>query len=239
MERLPYLYYKGICSLEFCLLITKKSVYNMPERDIELISVPGRNGDLVKDNGRYKNISLPYGMTLVKKDNRSFSDLIAGVKRWLSGSEYNVLWDSYDPRYFRYAVVEGGLNIDSELRDCGEFTLNFNCKPYRYSFDGQKAVNIPAAGAQLFNPEDMPAKPYMKIYGNGDISVHINSSTVTFTGISEYIEIDSEIMNAYKGIVVSNNIMTGVFPELIPGINTISFTGNVSGAEIIPRWCAL
>lgn len=239
MERLPYLYYKGINSLEFCLFIQTKAAYDAAERDIEFISVPGRNGDLVKDNGRYRNISLPYGLALAKQDNRPFPDLVASIKHWLSGSEYNILWDSYDPRYFRYAAVEGGLNINSEIKNYGEFTVNFNCKPYRYSFDGQKPVEIPYTGAQIFNPENMPSLPYIKIYGNGNISLSINSETITLSNVSDYIELDSETMNAYKGINLLNSSMTGDFPKLAPGVNTISYLGEVTGVEIVPRWCTL
>ena len=241
MQRLPYLYYKGINSLEFCLYIKSKGTYNTPERDMEFISVPGRNGDLIQDNGRYNNVSIPYDLALVKKDNRQFSELVDSIKEWLViGGGYNVLWDSYNPRYFRYAAVNGTIDVAEELTNYGEFSLSFSCKPLRYSFDGQKVITAPKAGLQLYNPEKLTAAPYIKIYGSGDISLSVNAATVTFAGVSEYVEIDSEIMNVYKGLTPLNNIMTGdSFPTFAPGMNTIAFTGNVAKAEIVPRWCTL
>ena len=60
----------------------------------------------------------------------------------------------------------------------------------------------------------LAAKPYIKIYGSGNISLHINSDTFTFENVSDYIEIDSETMNAYKGQSLQNNVMSGDgFPD--------------------------
>lgn len=241
MQRLPYLYYKGINSLEFSLYIKSKGTYNTPVRDMDFISVPGRNGDLIQDNGRYNNVPIPYDLALVKKDNRQFNELVDSIKEWLAiGGGYNVLWDSYNPRYFRYAAVEGAIDVAEELTNYGEFSLSFNCKPYRYSFDGQKVITVPKAGLQLYNPEKLTAAPYIKIYGNGNITLSVNAVTVTFVGVSGYVEIDSEIMNVYKDLTPLNNIMMGdTFPTFAPGSNTISFAGNVTKAEIVPRWCTL
>jgi predicted phage tail component-like protein len=242
MQKLSYLYYKGVNSLDLSLLIKSKGSWIAAERDKTYVSVPGRNGDLIQDNGRYKNVPIPYTMTVLRNGVRSFADLIAKIKNWLSvGTGYGELWDSYDPRYFRYAAIDGYVNITEELLETtGTFTVNFNCKPYRYSFDGQNIISVPAAGMTLYNPEVLAAKPYIKIYGNGSISLSVNSSTITIADVDGYVELDSETMNAYKGINLLNNKMTGsAFPELVPGDNTIAFTGTVTGAEIVPRWCTI
>ena len=242
MQKLSYLYYKGVNSLDLSLLIKSKGSWIAAERDKTYVSVPGRNGDLIQDNGRYKNVPIPYTMTVLRNDVRSFADLVAKIKNWLSvGTGYGELWDSYDPRYFRYAAIDGYVNITEELLEhIGSFAVNFNCKPYRYSFDGQNIISVPAAGMTLYNPEVLAAKPYIKIYGNGSISLSVNSSTITIADVDGYVELDSETMNAYKGINLLNNKMTGsAFPELVPGDNTIAFTGTVTGAEIVPRWCTI
>lgn len=58
--------------------------------------------------------------------------------------------------------------------------------------------------------------------------------------VNEYIEIDGEIMNAYKGDLLQNSKMvTELFPKLTAGANNISWAGNVTKVEIIPRWCRL
>lgn len=61
-----------------------------------------------------------------------------------------------------------------------------------------------------------------------------------FAGVDEYIEIDSERMNCYKGTVLKNDILSGEgFPVLKPGMTTIACAGNVRRIEVIPRWCCL
>lgn len=238
--KLPFLYFKGINSLDLNLYIKSKGSYNAPARDVTYTSVPGRNGDLITDNGRYLNVNIPYEFTLIKKDIRMFEELISSVKAWLlSETGYFPLWDSYDPRYFRYASYNGGIEPLEELRGIGEFTATFNCKPLRYSFDGQKTITISSAET-IINPEAFKAKPYIKIYGNGNIYLFINNNAFGFKNVSEYIEIDSEILNAYKGSELQNLKMTSVdFPTFFPGKNNISFVGDVSKIEIIPRWCSL
>ena len=62
----------------------------------------------------------------------------------------------------------------------------------------------------------------------------------TISGIDEYIEIDSELMNCCRGTILKNDTVTGdCFPVLKPGDNVIACTVNVRRLEIIPRWCCL
>ena len=86
---------------------------------------------------------------------------------------------------------------------------------------------------------------YIKIYGSGLIRLMVQpegqgTSSWGFAGVDEYIEIDSELMNCYKGIVLKNDTVMGDgFPMLKPGTNTISCVGAVTRIEVIPRWCCL
>lgn len=240
MEKLPFLMFRQHSSLEFGLLINSKGSYKGASRDITYTSVPGRNGDIITDNGRYKNVKIPYKMTLLNKSERDFAEVAHLIKGWLLAEQgYFELWDSYDKKYFRLASYSDEANIEQELRDIGELSLSFNCKPFKYSFEGQKAVIFAAAGT-LYNAEAFTSSPYIKITGSGTVTLTINNSSFTFKDIDEYIEVDSDIMNAYKGINPQNNKMTGSgFPTLQPGNNVISWVGNVESLEIVPRWCCL
>ena len=84
----------------------------------------------------------------------------------------------------------------------------------------------------------------MKIYGSGDITLTIQSgsknATWSFTDIDTYIEVDSNLMNFYKGTEPQNDKVVGTgFPQLYRGRNTISFTGDVSRIDLMPRWVTL
>ena len=60
------------------------------------------------------------------------------------------------------------------------------------------------------------------------------------SAIDEYIEIDSELMNCFKGTKLKNDAVTGEgFPVLKPGGNLTTCAGNVRRPETIPRWLCL
>lgn len=240
MEKLPFFMFKQHSSLEFALLISEKGSYKGASRDISYTSVPGRSGDLITDNGRYKNVNIPYKCTLLNNTVKDFAELAHQIKGWLlAESGYFKLWDSYDGKYYRLASYSDEVDIEQELRCLGSLSLSFNCKPFKYSFEGQNPVIFTEAGS-LYNAEYYPSSPYIKITGSGTVVLSINNNSFTFEDIDEFIEVDSEIMNAYKGTVPQNYKMTGEgFPTLTPGNNAISWVGNVTALEIVPRWCCL
>lgn len=97
----------------------------------------------------------------------------------------------------------------------------------------------------ITNPTAFESRPYIKIYGSGLIRLMVQpegqgTSSWGFAGVDEYIEIDSEHMNCYKGTVLKNDILSGEgFPVLKPGENIIACAGNVRRVEVVPRWCCL
>lgn len=236
----PYLIFKEHNSLDLGLFIKEKSSYKAAARDVTYTSVPGRSGDLITDNGRYGNITVPYKLALLNNKECEFSDLAHKIKAWLlTEVGYFKLWDSYDKKYYRLASYSDEVDIEQELTTYGELELSFECKPYKYSFEGQKTVTMTAADT-LYNAESFTSLPYIKITAAGSVTLNINNTAFTFNDIDEYIEVDAEIMNAYKGTIPQNNKMTSTnFPQLTPGINNISWTGAVTKVEIIPRWCCL
>lgn len=239
MEKLPFLMFKEHSSLEYGLLITEKGSYKGAQRDITYTSVPGRSGDLMTDNGRYKNVKIPYKLALLNTTAWDFDELARLIRGWLLAEQgYFPLWDSYDGKYYRLASYTNEVDIEQELRSVGKLSLSFNCKPFKYSFEGQRTVEMTAAGT-LYNAEQYESKPYIKVVGSGTITLAINSSSVTLSSVDEYIELDSEMLNAYKGTAAANNQMSGDFPVFAPGDNTISWVGNVTRLEIVPRWCCL
>ena len=46
-ETMSYFFYNGYYSYEMGLIVEEKSIYNGPQPDFEMISVPGRDGDVL------------------------------------------------------------------------------------------------------------------------------------------------------------------------------------------------
>ena len=54
-----YFNFNGHSSADFGIRINKKSVFCAPKRDATLLSIPGRNGDIVYSNKKY-SINVSY-----------------------------------------------------------------------------------------------------------------------------------------------------------------------------------
>ena len=238
--------YNGRSSADFGLHIEKKDVFSAPEYDAEFISIPGRSGDIINPNRRFANIKVTYTVFLARKNTAALASVLRDIKGWLYSEpdRYHEITDSYDAEYFRYGVISGNLDIEEQLNKVGSFTVTFNCKPYKYSFAGQQTVSVDASELTITNPTAFESKPYIKLYGSGAVALNISSNgstnSWTISAIDEYIEIDSELMNCFKGTVLKNDTVTGDgFPMLKPGTTTVACAGNVQRIEVIPRWCCL
>jgi len=221
---MSYFTYNGRSSAEFSLHIEKKDVFSAPEYDAEFISIPGRSGDIINPNRRFANIKVTYTVFLARKNIAALAAVLRDIKGWLYSEpdRYHELTDSYDAEYFRYGVISGNLDIEEQLNKVGSFTVTFNCKPYKYSLAGQETVSADASELTITNPTAFESRGMM------------------ISDLDEYIEIDSELMNCFKGTVLKNDTVKGAeFPVLKPGVCTINCTGNVTRIEVIPRWCCL
>jgi len=242
---MSYFIYNNIKSSDLGVRIISKNIYSAPKYDVSLTSIPGRNGDLINPNGRYANVSLSYTCYVPAKSIDELSKKITAIKNWLYNEpdSYHVLEDSYDTLFQRNAVFNNKLDISDEARKIGTFTVTFSCEPFRY-LKSSLVEESHDSTFTLSNPYSFIAKPYLKIYGNGDGRLIISNSKGTtvwnFTSIDSYIECDSELMNFYKGTELKNSSVSGDgFPELIVGDSTISFEGNITRIDIKARWVSL
>lgn len=234
-----YFIYEGVSSLDESLFIQSKNTYAGASRDVAFTSIPGRSGDLLVDNKRFKNVTINYAVAAVKGQNE-IPEIAHRVKSWLASKVgYRRLTDSYDPAYFRLAAYTSAFDLEQELPELGRSTIQFNCKPFKYLIAGETPVMMAEPGT-ITNPENFSSAPYIKITGSGNITMNVNNGSFVFKNVDGYIEVDSEIMNAFKGTISCNSKMeTPFFPELQPGLNEISWSGSVTNIEIIPRWCCL
>ena len=219
-------------------------MFSAPEYDAEFISIPGRSGDIINLNRRFANIKVTYTVFLARKNIAALAAVLRDIKGWLYSEpdRYHEISDSYDAEYFRYGVISGNLDIEEQLNKVGSFTVTFNCKPFKYSFAGQKTVSADASELTITNPTAFESRPYIKLYGSGTVVIMIQPQGrgMMISNLDEYIEIDSELMNCFKGPVLKNDtVKSAVFPVLKPGNCTIACTGDVTGIEVVPRWCCL
>ena len=226
-----YFEFDGVRSSDFGLIISSKDIYSAPAPDVSFVSVPGRNGDVLIDNSRFNNFTVSYDVAFKNVKSRA-----AAIKLWLCGAGYFVLTDTYQPEYFRMAAFSSNLKIDELIENVGQAQVSFNCKPFMYSFAGRETITLTEPGT-VTNPEAFAALPYIKITGTGDITLFIGNRAYAIRSVESYIELDSELMAAYKGTALCNDkINFTEFPVLPSGENSVSWTGAVTQVEIVPRW---
>lgn len=215
---------------DFGICVAKRPPITSPQRNIEYIEIPGRNGALKVDDETYKDIVIPVECWFKSKDIPGKTE---EIKQWLDGGEGPLIFSNQPDRFY-IAHVSDQFDIAQEMKRFGQFQLNFRCRPFKYAVDNHP-ITLASPGA-LISPGNQPSEPIIQVNGSGNITLTINSISVLLSNVSGHVTIDSILKDAYKDTTLKNNDMTGDFPMLRPGENTISWTGTVTTLEITPNW---
>ena len=224
--------------------VSGPGAHNAAEADVTAYQIPGRNGDLIVSNNRYKNIAVTYP-AFIPWD---FSTKEQGVRNWLRSSNgYETLEDTYDTSHFRLGRPVGEVVFTPERPDAATFEIAFDCMPQRFLTAGTSPVTITSTTV-VTNPTDYDAKPLItvsSIAASAEIQV-IGDDTFTLTAATSYantVVIDCETQNIYDSVTLDNKndlfSMPDGFPVLTPGANTITVTGSVTSVSMEPRWWEL
>lgn len=208
----------------------------VPERALTETEIAGRNGALIQYDGNWSNYVQEYEV-YISAEKTGLVRAARAVAEWLSAPVgYQRLEDSYEPDVYRMAYYEGGQDIESILNRFGRATISFNCKPQRFLKSGEAPKTFTEAGT-LTNITRMDALPVITVYGTGSGSVTVNDTTVEISEIENYVVLDCELMDAYKGNENRNPYVSAAdFPVLVSGINNISFSGGITSLDIVPHW---
>lgn len=230
--------FNGVSSATHGIYVGGQNTYNAPQRDVTKVAIPGRNGDLIKDNGRWLNIEVPYNVVIM--DN--FQTTTDALKAWLlAPTGYARLEDTYHPDSFRMARYVGGTEFEtSAWNKTGKGQIIFDCKPQRWLTSGETEITA-VSGNNINNPTNFYSLPWIRITCTGSGTLTIGSYTVTVTGISTYVDIDCDLQDCYADTTNLNDKVTLAhgFPVLMPGNNLVSWTGNITAVKIKGRWFTL
>lgn len=229
-----YFIFAGKKCTDFDAWVDGSGTYVSPSRDVDTISVPGRNGDLHEDNGRFANYTVTFDTCIP----HAAADKLDAFRAWLlSVRGYHKLIEYCHPDYFWMAEYLDSLDPKMGTRNqFATFDTKFNVKPQRYLASGAQTRTI-TSGTKLYNPTRYEAKPLLRCYGTGTITVGSISATVSAINKS-YTDIDSELQDCYEGTANRNSYvsLTGhTFPTLPAGQTGITFTGFTK-VELTPRW---
>lgn len=232
-------------SKEYGMLVTG-AVYGTPERELENISVPGLNGDVIVDHGRWKNIEVTYHCEIAKNFRENIFAFNNAIGRNMN--QYKPLRDSYDTTHYREARFVGATNPEPlAYAESGKVDIVFDCKPQRY-LDQQIRIDVTTT-TTVRNTTGYEALPIFIVREPGTFTITNEDGTGhTMTILHSWFDtyatmiIDSESKTCGNGSLMNpvngNSYVSGIFPTLKFGVNTVTVSNGLQ-MQINPRWWTL
>ena len=204
------IYFNGKSSADFGLIVEYYPESVHAARRGELISIPGRNGVIIREDGAYDTYSQTFQIWFRNTLNRDTFQTARDVAEWLLGaSGFCRLEDTYEPEHFRLARFVGPLNVETVLKNHGRATLEFDVQPQRYLKSGETPLTFQGGSVStITNPTKFEARPLLKFT---DTSVAPSYVTQTLTmNNNRYIDNGGNIILATPGSTWYSNMVSNV-----------------------------
>lgn len=224
--------FKGINSGIFNgLMICELPPITKPQMRIETTVIEGKDGDITENLG-YSAYDKTVKIGLTKG-----YDLNQIIKYFSGGGD---LIFSNEPDKYYFAEVFEAINYE-RLVKFKVADIKFHVQPFKYLTQEQPIILEINEETQLevTNQGNEESKPIITLHGEGVIIISVNNHAIFEIDIdSDFVTIDSEKQEAYKGSILKNRFMIGQFPTLKVGENIITWTGNLTKIEVQPksRW---
>lgn len=233
------LIFDGEDSRDYGVYITGAGVYNAPERAVEMISIPGRNGSFALDGGRFENIEIEYPAGIFADNETEFAAAVSDFRNVLCSKRgYCRLTDEYNPGEYRMAVYKSGLEVDPAQLRAGEFKIKFIAKPQRWLTSGETPVAV-SSGDTVNNPTLFETGPLIAAHGYGEINIGgatlkiINDAIGNVDIVKGYVFVNGNNettatltvdYSGFSGVINSGDPITGSTASGC-GVSTIWSTG--------------
>ena len=233
--------YGGESSADYGMVVSEAPAYERPVRKQTVFNVPGKNGAIIFQEDAWEDVPRSYNVWAAA-DLDTLVDKVTAFEAVLNSQKgYVRLEDNFEPEFFRLAYYSGGDSFSNHMTQYGDATINFTCRAERFYKSGAFPIEV-TDGDEILNPTRYTSKPLIYIEGSGTVTIASGGNTMS-ADLTDHITIDCDSMNAYRleygdwGDYTSmNDKISGSFPVLTPGINTIGITGTVTKVEITPRF---
>lgn len=216
------------------LLISELPPVVKPQQRTEIEEIDGRDGDIVTKLGY-----SAYDRTMLIGLHGDFD--IDDVIRFFD-SEGDAIFSNEPDKLYKYQILDD-IEFERLIR-FRKAKVSFHVQPFKYSaVERIKTINAETEDSfRVLNSGNTVARPRITITGSGTINLSLNNHQMFVINLGDegYITIDTEEMNAYKGSVLKNRLVTGNYDNfaLTLGMNVISWTGDVDAVSIekYSRW---
>ncbi|MBO5969595.1 MAG: hypothetical protein J6S14_13970 [Clostridia bacterium] len=228
--------YAGEASADYGMVIAEAPAFERGKRKTTVYNVPGRNGSVIVQQDAWEDVPRAYKVWLTVDGKQALNEAVDAVEAWLNSVKgYQRLEDNFEPEIFRLAYYNGGDEFSNMAMMAGEGTLRFTCRAERFYKSGEQAITV-TNGTKIYNPTRYTSKPLIHIEGSGTVTVSIGGNTIS-ANVTDYINIDSDTMNAYRLPAENKNgDISGSFPVIPAGAQTIGITGTTTKVTVVPRW---
>ena len=173
--------FDGENSRDYGVYVTDVEVFGAPVRNVEMVTIPGRNGAFALDKGSYENIEVKYKCVMGCKTPADFNAGISAFRNMLASRiGYKRLEDEINTDEYRMALYKGGMSVPTMNKETATFDVVFDCKPQRYMKSGETEITI-SNGSTLTNPTLYDAHPLISAYIDDAATLNIGDKTITYT----------------------------------------------------------
>ena len=160
-------------SSTYGIYISGEGVFNAPKRDVEMVTIPGRNGALLLDRGSFENITVTYPAFTYETSMATFSQNLANFRNALCAQKgYQRLTDTFHTDEYRMAAFVDGIEINPlKYNTASEFNIVFECKPQRFLTSGE-TKSTATNGGTISNPTLFASNPLLEVKGYGTVTMN-------------------------------------------------------------------
>lgn len=202
------------------IIIEKTPIVNKPKHSYTQYTIPGRNGYLSIDNKTFEPVLLSIECHL-DTNNVDMNE----IRSWLDG--YGELQVDNEKKYYGY--ISNAISFD-KITHFRKFIIQFTLQPIAKAL---QAIEINGLTETSFDSDTYTISfPTITITGTGTLTCNINNMSFTIYDANGTYILDSEAKIITKNGINQSMNMSGDFPYIINGTNSIIKSGDITGLTI-------
>ncbi len=212
--------WKGTTFNSMGIIIEKTPIPNNPKHSYTQYTIPGRNGYLAIDNKTYDPLLLSLECHL-DTNNVDMNE----IREWLDG--YGELQINDERVYTGY--ISNSISFE-KITHFRKFIIQFTLQPLAKAVE---STEVNALSLETLNADTYTnTYPTITITGSGDISLNINNIGFTIYDADGTYVLDCEAKVITKNGINQSNNMSGEFPYIVNGDNSIIKSGTITALTI-------
>jgi len=212
--------WKGVSFNSMGIIIEETPIPNKPNHSYTRYEIPGRSGYLAIDNKTYDALLLSIKCHL----NTDVADMNE-IREWLDG--YGELQVDNEKKYRGF--ISNAISFE-KITNFRKFIVQFTLQPIALAIT---PTTIDALEINSFTSDTYTkAFPIITITGTGTITINVNNMPFTIYDADGTYILDCEAKVITKNGINQSNNMSGEFPYVVNGTNSIIKSGDITSITI-------